>query len=76
MGLKATYDEIYGKKAQNKYDKALADRAFMWVMCAYQPLSSEELLSAIRLDPENTVWLAGKITEISVAASLQQPARP
>ena len=30
--LKATYDEIYGKiHARNKYDKALADRAFMWV---------------------------------------------
>ncbi|KAH6714543.1 ankyrin repeat-containing domain protein [Leptodontidium sp. MPI-SDFR-AT-0119] len=62
-GLKATYDEIYGKKAQNKHDKALADRALMWVMCAYKPLSSEELLSAIRLDPKDTICLAGKITE-------------
>ncbi|KAL5331179.1 hypothetical protein ACEPPN_000708 [Leptodophora sp. 'Broadleaf-Isolate-01'] len=62
-GLKATYDEIYGKKAQNKHDKALADRALMWVMCAYKPLSNEELLSAIRLDPKDTICLAGKITE-------------
>lgn len=63
-GLKATYDEMYGKiQARNKYDKALADRAFMWVMCAYQPLSSEELLSAIRLDPDDTTFLAGRFSE-------------
>jgi hypothetical protein len=32
-------------------------------MCAYEPLSSEQLLAAIRFDPKDTVCLAGKITE-------------
>ncbi|KAK9773016.1 putative NACHT domain-containing protein [Seiridium cardinale] len=51
--LKSAYDEIYHKiQAQHKYDQSLANRAFKWVMCARMPLSSEELLSAIRLDPE------------------------
>ncbi|KAK9425528.1 putative NACHT domain-containing protein [Seiridium unicorne] len=51
--LKSAYDEIYYKiQAQHKYDQSLANRAFKWVMCARIPLSSEELLSAIRLDSE------------------------
>ncbi|RYP17500.1 hypothetical protein DL765_004464 [Monosporascus sp. GIB2] len=64
-GLKATYDEIYGKvHARHKHDKALADRAFMWVMCACEPLSSEELLSAIRPDAERDAFdLSEEITE-------------
>ncbi|RYP31190.1 hypothetical protein DL766_004498 [Monosporascus sp. MC13-8B] len=64
-GLKATYDEIYGKvQARHKHDKALADRAFMWVMCACKPLSSEELLSAISLDAERDPFdLSEGITE-------------
>src|SRR5687767_13651681 len=56
-GLKATYDEIYGKiQARHEHDKTLADRAFMWVMCAYEPPSSEELLSAIRPDSERDAF--------------------
>ncbi|KAK6082585.1 hypothetical protein SCUP515_02340 [Seiridium cupressi] len=51
--LKSAYDEIYHKiQAQHEYDQSLANRAFKWVMCAHTPLSSEELLSAIRLDSE------------------------
>ncbi|AEO64672.1 uncharacterized protein THITE_74764 [Thermothielavioides terrestris NRRL 8126] len=54
IDLEAAYDEIYGKiAARNEHDKAIADRAFMWVMCANPPLRSADLLSAIRLDPEN-----------------------
>ncbi|RYP57916.1 hypothetical protein DL770_010551 [Monosporascus sp. CRB-9-2] len=64
-GLKATYDEIYGKvQARHKHDKVLANRAFMWVMCACEPLSSEELLSAIRPDSERDAFdLSEGITE-------------
>ncbi len=52
--LEAAYDEIYEKiNARNKHDRALADRAFKWVMCAIQPLKSEALLAAVRLDPES-----------------------
>ncbi|KAK1762907.1 hypothetical protein QBC33DRAFT_460474 [Phialemonium atrogriseum] len=51
--LEGAYDEIYGKiQSRHKYEKAFADRAFKWVMCACKPLGSEELLSAVRLDPD------------------------
>ncbi|KAK3933812.1 hypothetical protein QBC46DRAFT_326021 [Diplogelasinospora grovesii] len=68
--LKAAYDEIYnGIKDKDEHDKALADRAFMWVMCACKSLSSDELLSAIRLDSEkDAVHFASKITESSLLA--------
>ncbi|KAK5630889.1 hypothetical protein RRF57_006604 [Xylaria bambusicola] len=64
-GLKKAYDEIYEKiKDRNKYDRALADRAFKWVACTYEPLTSEELLSAIRLDSDSTAFdLSDPITE-------------
>ncbi|RYP41559.1 hypothetical protein DL768_010475 [Monosporascus sp. mg162] len=64
-GLKAAYDEIYGNiQARHKHDKALADRAFMWVMCARKPLSSEVLLPAIRPDSERDAFdLSESITE-------------
>jgi len=63
-GLIATYEEIYGKvTARNKHDRALADRAFMWVMSTAQPLTSEDLLSAIRWSFEDTLCQASEITE-------------
>ncbi|KAI1314158.1 hypothetical protein F5Y03DRAFT_389634 [Xylaria venustula] len=63
--LKIAYDEIYSKiEARDKYDRALADRAFKWVACARRPLNSEELLSAIRLDSDTTDFdLSDTITE-------------
>ncbi|CAG7565877.1 unnamed protein product [Fusarium equiseti] len=52
--LKATYDEMYTQiTARNQYDKALADRALMWVMCAPRYLTSTELLSAIRFPSDD-----------------------
>lgn len=63
-GLEATYDEIYGKiKTRNKHDKVFADRAFMWVMSARHPWTTEELLSNIRWSYEDTSSPASKITE-------------
>ena len=64
-GLKAAYDEIYVKiQSRNLYDKAIANRAFILVMCACKPLSSKELLSAIRLDQdEDTISLSDTISE-------------
>ncbi|KAF5654454.1 NACHT ankyrin domain-containing protein [Fusarium heterosporum] len=63
--LKTTYDEIYNKiRARNRYDKALADRAFMLVMCSPVPLDSFELLSAIRLDSDpNNLLLSEAVNE-------------
>ncbi len=40
-GLKAAYDEIYGKiLSRNKHERVLANRAFMWVMFACEPLKA------------------------------------
>ncbi len=63
--LEAAYDEIYAKiKARNKHDRALTERAFKWVMGTYEPLSSEQLLAAIRVDPESEVFeLSPEISE-------------
>ncbi|KAI0439402.1 hypothetical protein F4803DRAFT_47018 [Xylaria telfairii] len=63
--LKTAYDEIYGKiTALDEHDRALADRAFKWVACSQEPLNSEGLLSAIRLDSHTTTYnLSVTITE-------------
>ncbi|KAK4220807.1 hypothetical protein QBC38DRAFT_163141 [Podospora fimiseda] len=63
--LKATYDEMYKKiTGSHEHDRVIAERALKWVMCAREPLSTVELLSAIRLDSENDVFLLSeKITE-------------
>ena len=54
--LKAAYDEIYQKIAtRNVHDKAVADRAFQWVMCALEPLTTTELLEAVAHDPGSHV---------------------
>ncbi|ERT02395.1 hypothetical protein HMPREF1624_00693 [Sporothrix schenckii ATCC 58251] len=42
IGLKSTYDEIYNQiSSGDDHDKAIADRAFMWVACAIKPLSDK-----------------------------------
>ncbi|KAI0902839.1 hypothetical protein F4823DRAFT_637780 [Ustulina deusta] len=63
--LKTTYDGIYaGIQARHEHDRALADNAFKWVMCAGKPLYSDELLEALRLDSEkDTFELSESITE-------------
>ncbi|RWA13342.1 hypothetical protein EKO27_g1765 [Xylaria grammica] len=62
-GLTAAYDEIYAR-IKNKHDRTLVDNAFKWVACAYKPLTSEELLTAIRFDSQAlTIDLSEKISE-------------
>ncbi|KAI1271482.1 hypothetical protein F5Y07DRAFT_404328 [Xylaria sp. FL0933] len=63
--LKIAYDEIYKNIiARDRHDKALADRAFKWVACSFGPLTSETLISAIRLDSDTTALaLSNPITE-------------
>lgn len=53
-GLTATYDQIW-KTIDNfdPYNKRLAFRACQWVLCAMEPLGTEELAAAILLDPES-----------------------
>ncbi|KAI1742078.1 hypothetical protein F4680DRAFT_412804 [Xylaria scruposa] len=63
--LKIAYDEIYKKiMARDRHDRALADRAFKWVACSFEPLTSKTLLSLIRLDSDTTALaLSNPITE-------------
>ncbi|KAJ5113305.1 hypothetical protein N7456_001839 [Penicillium angulare] len=69
--LKEAYDEIYAyiEKALDKYDKQLADRAIKWVMAAARPLTSEELICAIRIDAtKDELYLSESISEDTLLA--------
>ncbi|KAJ5375632.1 hypothetical protein N7517_007638 [Penicillium concentricum] len=48
--LEEAYREIYGEIAKSPRRKALVDSACKWVMSAFTPLSSDQLLSAIHID--------------------------
>ncbi|KAJ5104243.1 NACHT nucleoside triphosphatase [Penicillium argentinense] len=51
--LEKTYDEVWRQiESQGKYDQIFIKRALRWVMSASKPLSSVELLAAIRVGPE------------------------
>ncbi|KAL6806209.1 hypothetical protein J3E68DRAFT_433930 [Trichoderma sp. SZMC 28012] len=47
MSLNASYHELF--TGMSSYSQETLRRAVMWVMCAYKPLSSNQLLSAVRL---------------------------
>lgn len=53
MDLKETYDEIYSKQGRNRtrFASQIIGRAIMWVMVAMEPVTSDILLSAVRIDP-------------------------
>ncbi|CZR59898.1 uncharacterized protein PAC_09792 [Phialocephala subalpina] len=69
IGLTAAYDEIYDKVAKHEHAKARVDRACIWVMSAFEPLTSEVLLQAIRVDSHSdNIDLADCITESSLQA--------
>lgn len=60
---------MYGKiQARNRYDRALADRAFMVMMNARRPIASEELLLLVRVDPDQSAAapFASPITEVQL----------
>lgn len=69
--LNATYDEIYLEiEEQNKYDRKLADRAIMWVMCSYEPLGVDALLDAIRIETDETMsWPTSRISELALMSA-------
>ena len=49
--LKDAYDEIYKRiLAQNGSAPRLALKAFRWIQCSYEPLCSETILDAIRVE--------------------------
>ncbi|PYH94696.1 hypothetical protein BO71DRAFT_225715 [Aspergillus ellipticus CBS 707.79] len=64
-GLKKPYDEIYARiKEQDDLAQEFVDRAVGWVMCAAKPLTSNEILSAIRIDiREGEFQVSGEINE-------------
>jgi ankyrin repeat domain-containing protein 50 len=69
IGLEKAYDEIYKDIAGHKHARIFFDRACMWVMSTFRPLRSEELLAAIRVDPDkDTIDLTDDITEMSLSA--------
>lgn len=47
MSLNASYHELF--TGMSSHSQETLRRAVMWVMCAYRPLSSNQLLSAVRL---------------------------
>ncbi|KAJ6035936.1 hypothetical protein N7540_000215 [Penicillium herquei] len=58
--LKAAYEEIYGEIAKSPHRKALVNRACKWVMSACTPFSSDELLSAIHIDADESPMSSDK----------------
>ncbi|KAK4867436.1 hypothetical protein LT330_000946 [Penicillium expansum] len=67
-GLRSTYDDIFQEiQDLEESDYHLVRRAMMWVTCADTPLSSEELLCAIRMIPQqNGLHLSSCISEDSL----------
>ncbi|KAK9446206.1 ankyrin protein [Metarhizium brunneum] len=69
--LVAAYDEIYNEKQE--FDRILLQRAVRWVSYARKPLSTEQLLSAVRLqakhDDQNVYTLerSGELTKRQLA---------
>jgi ankyrin repeat protein len=60
-GLSKTYQQIYNQISAHENQKLVVDRAFIWVMCSFGPMTGEQLLAAIRHD-ENHNHLGSKIT--------------
>lgn len=59
--LKATYDDIYLRQIKNRgeIESAIAERAIMWLLVAFEPLTSKHLLAAVRINagPYNEMLL-------------------
>lgn len=52
-GLTETYREIYEQISENNDQRTVVDRVFIWVMCSYGPMNTDQLLAAIRHDDDN-----------------------
>lgn len=67
VDLKAAYDEIYEKiEDLGSHDRKLSLRALRWITCAYEPLTSEALLAAVHIDPQNGVLESFATTEAAL----------
>ncbi|KAM6520141.1 hypothetical protein FALCPG4_013692 [Fusarium falciforme] len=63
--LMSSYDEIYQRiQDRPEYSRVRILRALMWVTASVRPLTTEELLAAIRLDPDKEeIDKPGEVTE-------------
>jgi ankyrin repeat domain-containing protein 50 len=69
VDLKDAYDGIFENISnQNRHDRDLTDRAFMWVLCAARPFKSTQLLSAIQLSicENDSIQVHSPITEATL----------
>lgn len=64
-GLQNAYDEVWAEiESRGEPDETLAKRALLWAMAASKPMTSDEILSAIRIDSNGDMFpLADKIDE-------------
>ncbi|KAJ5172513.1 hypothetical protein N7492_005106 [Penicillium capsulatum] len=63
-GLEAAYNKVWREiEGQRDSDRTLTKRALLWVMSASKPMTTDELLSAIRVNPIESLSLSGKIDE-------------
>lgn len=52
--LEATYHEIWERIQQKPSGgNTFAERAFQWILCSYKPLTTEQLVIAVMLDPDS-----------------------
>ncbi|KAL2680425.1 hypothetical protein Neosp_008026 [[Neocosmospora] mangrovei] len=63
--LKSSYDEIYQRiQDRPEYSRVRTLRALKWVIASVRPLTTEELLAAMRLDPDKEeIDKPGEVTE-------------
>ncbi|WAO93291.1 Hypothetical protein NCS54_01083300 [Fusarium falciforme] len=63
--LKSSYDEIYQRiQDRPEYSRVRILRALMWVTASVRPLTTDELVAAIRLDPDKEeIDKPGEVTE-------------
>ncbi|KAI0481836.1 hypothetical protein F4859DRAFT_476136 [Xylaria cf. heliscus] len=65
--LEAAYDQIYENiEALDAHSKAVSLRALKWIACAYEPLTNEELLAAVHVDPEEGFQESFEATEADI----------
>ncbi|KAF7559480.1 hypothetical protein G7046_g4676 [Stylonectria norvegica] len=54
QGLEAAYDEIWDSiERQSPHEKRLAERAFKWLLCTFEPPTPQLLVVAILIDPDS-----------------------
>lgn len=71
--LKAAYDEMYLRR--DGYDSKVIGRAIMWMLATREPVGTEVLLSAVRIDPIIYVDTVLKPTKPNTDDSVHETAK-